>query len=280
MKEKFYKLGIIGYPLAHSISPVIQRIAFESTGLKGSYEKFEVSVENLQKQLDFFKKNGFSGFNVTIPHKIEILKYLDFVDPLAEKIGAVNTVKITDEGRLEGYNTDIYGFVEAIPDSFRCKKINSAKILGCGGAALAVVWGLYELGCRSFIICARDCQKAEKFIKELCNMRADFQIENIDAQASLENTDILVNCTPLGTVGCNQDKMPIAMEVLQTGKKELFVYDLVYNPSETLFLKNANIFGYKNINGLDMLILQGAKGFEIWTGKSPSVSLMKSAIVF
>ncbi len=277
MEKNDFKLGIIGCPLSHSISPAIQTAALDSCNFNGSYEKFEVSKENLEVQLKFFKDNNFKGFNITIPHKIEMLKYLDFISPEAKKIGAVNTAKITSDGHLEGYNTDIYGFIQAIPTELQ-HKIKSAKILGCGGAALAVVFGLIELGTENITIYARDLNKANNFVQSLQDKtNIIFSIKNINDIKSLSDTDILVNATPLGTKGKNEGFSPITEEVLKTAKKEMLVYDLVYNPQQTLLIKTAQNIGLQTINGLNMLIFQGAKSFEIWTGIKPSIEKMKTA---
>ncbi len=278
MDKNFLKLGIIGYPLAHSISPIIQATALESVGKSGSYKKFEVRKENLPEQIKFFLDEGFSGFNVTIPYKVEILKYLDEIDPVAQAIGAVNTVKINENGKLLGFNTDIYGFKTAIPDAF--KNIKNAVLLGCGGAALAVVFGLQELGVENLTIYARNIEKAHDFVLKIKDkIDMNIAVADLAKMTSLQTCDILINATPLGTKGENENRCPVAVEVLKTAKKELFVYDLVYNPAKTKLLFEAEKLGLNYINGLDMLILQGARAFEIWTGEKPSVEKMQTEAV-
>ncbi len=278
MNNEAIKLGIIGYPLSHSISPTIQAEALKSVGKQGIYVKFETPKEGLPDVLDSLIKSGFSGFNVTIPHKIEMLKYLSEIDAEAKKIGAVNTVKINEDGRLSGYNTDIYGFVESIPLTFKNPK--TATLLGCGGAALSVVFGLNKLGVKELRVCARNLAKAQSFVEQVqdkVNMK--ISIENISEINSIENDDILINATPLGTKGGNEDFMPIESGVLKTAKENLFVYDLVYNPAKTLLLQETEKLGLNFINGLDMLILQGARAFEIWTGLKPDVEKMKNVAI-
>ena len=273
MNKDYFKLGIIGNPLSHSISPQLQDLALKNTNLDGSYEKFEVTIENLPNLIEYFKNNNFTGFNVTIPYKIEILKYLDEIETSAKKIGAVNTVKIKDN-KLFGYNTDIYGFVSSIPQEKR--NIQNAKILGCGGAALAVVFGLEELGCKHITICARNKEKTMHFINtisEKTNMSFDFEF--INEVKSLDNTDILINTTPLGTIGENENKMAISENILKTANKNILIYDLVYNPPMTKLLLTAKENDLTFINGLDMLILQGVKAFEIWTNKCPNSTAIK-----
>ncbi len=274
MNNDFFKFGIIGNPLLHSISPTIQRSALLSANLNGRYEKFEVSKEDIPRQIEFFKDNDFSGFNVTIPHKLEILKYLDETDETAKKIGAVNTVKITDDKKLVGYNTDIYGFYGSLKE----ESISNASIIGCGGAALAVVFGLEILGCKKLDIYARNTQKAQLFVKNIkLKTKIQLNVKPLETLDNLENTDILINATPLGTKGINEEKSPVDGNIFASAQKSMIVYDLVYNPLETIFLKAGKNCGLKTTNGLDMLILQGAKAFEIWTGTYPNVEKMKIA---
>ena len=176
MNKDFYKLGIIGYPLSHSISPLIQEEALKSVNLNGTYQKFEITADKLAEQIEFFIDNDFSGFNVTIPHKINIRQFLNEIDKPAKKIGAINTVKINSDKTLKGFNTDIFGFINAIPKNIQ-PALKNAKILGCGGAALAVVFGLEQIGIQNITICARNLEKAKNFIENIQNKTSiNFQI--------------------------------------------------------------------------------------------------------
>ena len=277
MEKDFFKLAIIGNPLSHSVSPAMQEAALLSADLEGSYEKFETKLENLPETINYFKENNFSGFNITIPYKTEILKYLDETDCNAQKIGAVNTVKITPDKKLIGYNTDVYGFYSSL------KKENlydNAVLIGCGGAALAVVFGLEQAGCKNLTVYARNIDKANSFINGIKNKTViKLSAQKLENLKDISTADIIINATPLGTKGENQDKMPVSEEIFSTAKKTTIAYDLVYNPAKTLFLKSAEKYGLKAINGLDMLVLQGAKAFEIWTGKQPNIDKMKSSIL-
>ena len=276
MNKDFFKLGIIGNPLSHSISPAMQNIALNSVGFKGSYEKFEITLDEIEKTIEYFKANDFTGFNVTIPYKIEIMKYLDEIDENANKIGAVNTVKIQNN-KLTGYNTDIYGFVNSIPQNKR--NIKNAKVLGCGGAALAVIFGLESLGCQNITICARNKEKAETFIKNISQKtNINFNIELLNEVKTLENADILVNATPLGTAGENENKTAISESIIKTSNTNMFVFDLVYNPQKTKLLQIAENQNLQYTNGLNMLILQGARAFEIWTDKFPDIEKIKQEL--
>lgn len=272
MNEDFFKLGIIGNPLSHSVSPVLQKAALVSVGINGSYEKFEVKKDDLSTIINMFLNEGFSGFNVTIPYKTEIIKYLDEIDNDAQKIGAVNTVKITSDRKFIGYNTDMYGFCSSLEG----KNITNAVIIGCGGAALAVVFGLEMLGCKNLKIYARNPKKADIFIQNIeQKTKIKLCAKPLERLDNLEDTDILINATPLGTKGENENKSPVREEIFSTAKKSIIAYDLVYNPAKTLFLQNAEKYKLSGINGLDMLIFQGAKAFEIWTDKTPDVEKMR-----
>lgn len=281
MNKDFYKLGIIGYPLSHSISPAIQTAALHSVKLYGSYEKFEVAENELKSQIDYLRENDYSGFNVTIPHKINIIKFLDELDETAQRIGAVNTVKINPDGTLQGYNTDITGFINSILNNdCTSKNFKNAKLLGCGGAALAVIFGLEKLGCENLIISVRNIEKTHAFLEQLKNKTTiKFKIEDINNQSTLENVDILINSTPLGTKGTNENSMPTTRELLKSANKNILIYDLVYNPLQTMLLKTATDLKLSSMNGLDMLIYQGAEAFKIWTNKTPAIDLMKEAVI-
>ena len=276
MSNNFYKFAIIGNPLAHSISPDIQIAALKSLNMQGSYEKFEITSENIKAQIDYFIKNKFSGFNVTIPHKVEILKYLDEIDSTTNKIGAVNTVKIDASGKLIGYNTDIYGFIEPIKNI----EFENATVIGAGGAALAVICGLDMLGCKNINLYARDINKAQNLANKLSsNITAKINPLDLKNLVNLKNTDILVNATPLGTKGTNENAIAINEELLSDAKNNIVIYDLVYNPQETKLIKEAKKYSYKTINGLQMLIYQGAKAFCIWTGQMPDIRQMENAAI-
>lgn len=278
MNKDFFKLGIIGNPLSHSVSPIMQIEALKSVNLTGSYEKFEIQTNEIEKYLNFFIENNFTGFNVTIPHKIEIMKYLTEIDATALKIGAVNTVKINFDGSTKGYNTDIYGFIQGV--NGKIQTIKNATVLGCGGAALAVVFGLEKLGCKYVTVAVRNISKGEKFVSDLKNKTdMEFIVKDISSLNIVEDTDILINATPLGMSGNNENEIPIGLNALKMAKKTMLIYDLIYNPSKTLLLEMAADMGFQFVNGLDMLVYQGAKAFEIWTGFYPDVEKMKQVIL-
>lgn len=273
-----YKLGIIGYPLSHSISAVIQKAGFESLGLEGSYDVLETSPEDLITRIKYLKTNGYQGFNVTIPLKVPMSLFLDDIDDYANIAGCVNTVKVMEDKSFIGYNTDIYGFKTAIPESFSLNG-KRASILGTGGASRAAVVGLSERGIKHIDFYTRNIINSRQ---TLDYVRAKFpeiefnvyQIQNI---RSLKDSAIIVNATPIGMKGYMADEMPLESKDLDNLEKDTIIYDIVYNPIKTVLIREAEKRGLKTIGGLDMLIYQAQRAIEIWTGKTPDFNVMKIA---
>lgn len=273
-----YKLGIIGYPLSHSISAAIQKAGFESLGIEGSYDVLETPPEELIPRIKYLKTNGYNGFNVTIPLKVPMSLFLDDIDDYANIAGCVNTVKIEDDKSFTGYNTDIYGFKTAIPAEFNLRG-KTASILGTGGAARAAVVGLSERGVKKVDFYTRNIINSRQ---TLDYMRAKFpditfnvyQIQNI---RSLRDSAIIVNATPIGMKGFMANEMPLENKDLDNLTPETIIYDIVYNPIKTVLISEAQKRGLRTISGLDMLIYQAQRAIEIWTNKTPDVKLMKIA---
>lgn len=273
-----FKLGIIGYPLGHSISTVIQKAGLKSIGLEGSYDVMETPPEDLINRIKFIKTNGYNGFNVTIPLKVPMSLFLDDIDDYANIAGCVNTVKVGDDKSFFGYNTDIYGFKKAIPETINLAGKN-ASILGTGGASRAAVVGLAEKGVKEIDFYTRNIINSRQTLEYV---RAKFpeinfnvyQIQNI---RSLEGTSIVVNATPIGMKGFMADQMPLEKTDLDKLNPETLIYDIVYNPVKTVLIQEAQKRGLQTVGGLDMLIYQAERAIEIWTGKSPDTKLMKIA---
>lgn len=273
-----YKLGIIGYPLSHSISAVIQKAGFESLGIEGTYDTLETPPEDLISRIKFLKTNGYNGFNVTIPLKVPMSLFLDDIDDYANIAGCVNTVKILEDRSFVGYNTDIYGFKTAIPADINLTG-QRASILGTGGASRAAVVGLAEKGMKYIDFYTRNIINSRQ---ALDYARAKFpqiefnvyQIQNIH---SLEDSAIIVNATPIGMRGYMADQTPLEGRDLDKLSKDTIIYDIVYNPIKTILIKEAEKRGLKTIGGLDMLIYQAQRAIEIWTGKTPDFNVMKIA---
>lgn len=274
-----FKLGIIGYPLGHSISAVIQKAGLESIGLEGSYDVMETPPEDLISRIKYIKANGYNGFNVTIPLKVPMSLFLEDIDDYANIAGCVNTVKVLEDKSFYGYNTDIYGFKKAIPQDFDLNGKN-ASILGTGGASRAAVVGLAERGVKEIDFYTRNIINSRQ---TLDYVRAKFpeitfnvyQIQNI---RSLEHTSIIVNATPIGMKGFMADQMPLERADLdKLNPAKTIIYDIVYNPVKTILIQEAQKRGLKTIGGLDMLIYQAERAIEIWTGQSPDTKVMKIA---
>ena len=275
-----YKFGLIGYPLSHSMSKVIQEAAFESIGAEGSYEIMETEQEDLISRLKYIRANKFNGFNVTIPLKVPITLFLSGVDNVANVVGSANTIKVMDDSSLFGYNTDVYGFVEAIPEEIRKEIENSeVAILGSGGAARAVGVGIAILKAKKIDFYARNIINASEMVSALRENFPNTQMncKQIESVKDLSQYKMLVNSTPIGMRSKAMGLSPIDEDVVKTMKQDSIVYDIVYNPLKTELIKYAKKHGIKTIQGLDMLIYQGAKAFEIWTGKKPDTQLMKIA---
>ena len=270
-------LCVIGHPIEHSMSPIMHNAALKELSLDYVYLAFNIPPNDLKKAVLGFKMFSIKGINVTTPHKENIIPYLDEIDPLAEKIGAVNTIK--NEGKyLIGKNTDASGAKKALLDA-GCEIMGKkALILGAGGAAKTVSFALSE-DLDAVYIANRTEKRAIKLAKDLTNkttIRAVGKNTNINTLKNLVNdVDILINTTPLGMYP-NIEESPISEEILHN---DLFVFDIVYNPLETRLLREARKIGCKTLGGLDMLVNQGALAFEWWTDKKPNLNLMKEKVV-
>lgn len=272
-------VGIFAYPVSHSLSPVMHNAAFSYLGLNYVYLPFEVKEAELKNAVSSLRALNIVGVNVTVPHKEKIIEYLDEVSEEVLKIGAVNTVKNLD-GKLLGFNTDKYGFVNSLKRAKIKLENKKAVVLGCGGASRAVCFGLLENRIKNLIITDIVKEKVERLKRDLKKFYPDVEIEGIlyDEEKILnvlKYSDILVNATP---VGMKPDLNSSPVSKLPEDNKNLIVYDLVYNPLKTKLLKIAEKLKLKSISGLEMLVLQGAKSFEIWTGKTAPVKIMKREV--
>lgn len=273
-----YKLGIIGYPLGHSISAVIQKAGLESIGEEVQYDVMETPAEDLVDRIKYIKTNGYHGFNVTIPLKVPMSLFLTDIDDYANIAGCVNTVKVGENKELFGYNTDIYGFKKAIPSDIDLKG-KTAGILGTGGAARAAVVGLAEKGIKNIDFYTRNIINSHQTVNYVRAKFPEitFNVYQIQNMRSLADTDILINATPIGMKGYIADQMALEPKDFDTLKPSAPVYDIVYNPTKTVLLREAEKHGFRTIGGLDMLIYQAERAIEIWTGKTPDTKLMKIA---
>jgi shikimate dehydrogenase len=273
MQSQIKTYCIIGDPVQHSLSPAIQNAAFKSLGLNCTYIAFRVPKGELQESVSSLRSINISGFNVTSPHKIEIIKHVDVLDYTAQKAKAINTI-MNVEGVLTGYNTDVYGFIE--PLHKRSVSFNGMTILliGSGGASRAVIAALSEqIGITKILIANRSQKKAEELARIGSSMGLECSfIDLYNIQEVAAKSHLIVNGTPLGSN--NEDSM-IDHEHI---KKDAIVYDIVYKPVTTNLLENAKYAGAQIVYGYEMLLEQGAKAFEIWTGISAPRDAMKRAL--
>lgn len=251
MRDDFY--GLIGGKLGHSFSPQIHDLILKSLNVKGTYNLFEVKYDDLESRIKELTVLGARGVNVTIPYKTKIMQYLDYISPEAQKIGAVNTIKFKD-GMLSGYNTDYYGFGAALKNSDIDIEGKSAVILGTGGASKAVVQYLTDNYIKEVIFVSRTPGKAA------AEDTKDFRIISYEDMDRIIQKDIIINCTPCGMYP-DTAKCPVSRDVLS---KFSTAVDLIYNPLNTLFLKQAWELGLKTSNGLYMLVSQAVASQEIW----------------
>jgi len=265
---------IIGDPIDHSLSPAMQNAAFSALGLNCTYIAFKVPQGELKESVESLRAIKIAGFNVTVPHKVSVMEYLDELDPSAKKASAVNTVN-SIEGILRGHNTDIYGFIEPL----HRRKVDfggmQVLLLGAGGAARAVVAALSEeQGIGKVVIANRDIERA----KELATICSDLGLKCKtilldDAPMVSPESDLIVNTTMLGM---NNEPSIIDHRRIKKGS---IVYDLVYRPVTTDLIENARHAQAVVVYGYEMLVEQGARAFEIWTGMPAPRDVMKKSLL-
>lgn len=252
---------LIGDPIEKSLSPEIHNYIFNINNMNCNYMCFNVEDNNLKQVLDTFKILGIKGFNVTIPHKIHIMKYLDDIDEEAKLLGAVNTVKYVN-GKLMGYNTDGAGFVKSLVDSGISIKGKKILILGAGGGSHAVSVKLAQSGVKKIIILNRTIEKSKQLAYNISNKFKNIAVEYDDLKSFSKYTDvdIVVNCTSIGMYP-DMDEVPVD---ISTFSNETVVCDIVYKPIETKFLQSAEANNMEIVSGIDMLINQAILSQKIW----------------
>jgi len=271
------RVVLIGHPVAHSLSGAMHGAAFEALGVDAGYELWDRPPLALAEAIGDLRGDEFLGANVTIPHKEKTLALMDRVTEEAHATGAVNT--ITKEGkRLVGHNTDVAGFRVALDTLVGKQKMpRQALVLGSGGGARAVVYGLIAEGFQRIVVFNRHLHRAEGLVRFFARSAAHMELRAMPwhesiIEAELAKAKVLVNATSVGMSG---DESPIPGEVIPPG---LLVLDLVYNPSVTRFLREAETAGSPGMNGELMLLHQGAAAFTLWTGQAAPVEVMRTAL--
>ena len=267
--------ALIGDPIQHTMSPAMHNAAFSELGLDYVYVAFGVKPDELSGAINGMRSLGMPGWNVTIPHKVNVIPLLDKLDPLAEKIGAVNTV-VNDNGVLTGYNTDATGFLQAMLEKGVEPKGKNIAIMGAGGAARAVSFILADRGAYPVILNRIEELDWAENLAAMISKEFNIEVPALELTKenlgnTLENAEILVNATSVG-MSPNNDVSPTPAELL---KAELTVYDVIYNPIQTKLLRDAEAAGSTTIGGINMLVWQGIMAFEKWTGQKPPFDLMK-----
>ncbi|WP_416149287.1 shikimate dehydrogenase [Salipaludibacillus sp. HK11] len=267
--------GVIGHPIGHSLSPIMHNVAFKEREIDATYLAFEVKENQLKQAIDGVRGLGVSGLNVTIPHKVNVMQYLDEIDPLAERIGAVNTI-VHKENKLIGYNTDGEGYLQALlpilPKSLDNMRV---LVLGAGGAAKGVAMAMTVHGVKEMCITNRTMEKADTLAHECSAITKVSTLPIALAQARLTEFDLIVNTTSIGMTP-NVDQMPLSLEMIARG---VVVSDLIYTPAKTRWLQDAEARGAIIQNGLGMFINQGALAFEKWTNQEAPRDIMRKKVV-
>jgi len=271
-------IGLIGHPVKHSLSPVMQNAAVDYCGLDLCYLTFDVLPERLEEAVRGMISLGFVGFNVTIPHKEAVLNYIDKLDDSARLIGAVNTVVIKD-GTTYGYNTDGKGFLDSLQKEGVLYQGKRILIIGAGGAGRAVATALDAAGASKIIIANRNLKRAHELAEHIKKVGAESSALGLNddekLRFELEKADIIVNATPVG-MSPHDNVLPIShMDCINP---KTVVCDLIYRPLQTRFLRTAREIGCKVVGGLGMLLYQGVEAFRLFTGLKPPMEVMQQAL--
>lgn len=267
-------VGLIGHPVEHSFSPPMHNAAFDALNMDYAYVAFDVNPNDLKSAIEGAESLNIKGFNVTIPHKVDVMQYLDELDEVARLIGAVNTI---DFKNLKGYNTDGIGAVKAIEEVTSIKNKN-VVVAGAGGASRAISFYIAKYGAESLTILNRNEAKAESLASDVSDsgLIGEVAYDSINAIGNyMESADVLIDTTPLGMHPNISDEPIVKADMMD---EDLVVFDAVYNPNETVLIKEAIKANAKPVYGIKMLLYQGAESFKIWTGKTAPVDVMEKAL--
>ncbi|PZC47549.1 MAG: shikimate dehydrogenase [Chloroflexi bacterium] len=283
------RVGLIGHPLDHSISPAFQQAAFDAVGIDARYEAWDLPPEQLEDFIAGLRRPDALGANVTIPYKEAALHHVDRLHETARFVGAINTI-VNEGGHLAGYNTDVAGFQAALKDAGVETRGANVVIWGAGGAARAVAWALIWRGVNGITVINRTPVRAGRLRHDIAaaitggkpqgvRLRA-YAADHPDAIEALRLCDIVVNCTPIGmqrsaaTPDQSAPETPFPVDPLSAGA---LVIDLIANPLQTPLMRQATTAGHRVLGGLPMLVHQGAASFELWTRRAPPMATMNSA---
>ncbi len=274
-------LGVIGDPISHSLSPVIHNAAFHKMNLDWCYIPIPCKTTNLESVIQSLRAIDFKGLNITIPHKINAIKLCKEIDPIAKKIGSINTLIQNKNGGWNATNTDVEGFIQPLKNKNTWEG-KEAIILGCGGSAKAVVAGLEILNFKKITLTGRKEKSLHDFLNkfdhEKLNLNSPTHVEGYLSTDTklierIKQADLIVNTTPVGMLRKeeayeSQENIPLGSEIWKNLESKTTLYDLIYNPRPTEWLKLGAKYGCRQIDGLEMLIQQGAASLRIWSGKN------------
>jgi shikimate dehydrogenase len=285
------QVGLIGYPVAHSRSPSMQQAAFDALGIDARYALWETRPGDLPGRIASLRAPDMLGANVTIPYKENVVPLLDECHPLAARIGAVNTI-VNRAGHLVGYNTDAPGFLRALDECISQPQAKRVVILGTGGAARAAAVALLENGVEELLLLGRTEAHVQSLVHHLRPLAAelpgpprvhggllynDFLPGGDETKKFLSSADMLVNATPVGLQAHDPENTRLLIDVNALPATSL-VMDMIFNPPQTLLLRAARARGCTTLNGLSMLLYQGALAFEVWTGRPAPLDIMREAL--
>lgn len=267
------QLGVIGYPLSHSLSPVFQQAALDYHSIPATYSAWPTAGSALEATVARLRSDDYLGFNVTIPHKERMVELVDDVEEVANQIGAINTV-VNKGGSLTGHNTDAYGFIKSLREKAGFEpRGKSVLLLGAGGAARAAAYGLAHEKVSRLTIANRTVERAASLAGEFVGLID--QVEIVPLDAIKVEADLIVNSTSIGMLHSDgEGRSALATKLLPPGT---LVYDMVYTPAQTPLIRQATHSGASVLGGLWMLIYQGAASFELWTGKPAPIETMYRA---
>jgi shikimate dehydrogenase len=276
--NKSISLGIIGHPIGHSLSPIMHKTVALSLGIDLSYTAYDVAPDKLEQFIDQLRNGDIDGLNVTVPHKVAVMELLDELSADASAIGAVNTI-VNNKGKLTGHNSDAYGLIQAIKANAGLEiKGRKVVVYGAGGAARAICWGVCDQGCAELVIANRSVSKATEISDRLTKLYPNVEATELGSNKlvdSIKTADIIINTSSIGMEGV-AETLPPGVESISYGQ---LVVDIVYRPLDTPLLKMARARGAKTLDGLWMLIHQGAMSFEIWTGEKFEVELAREKLL-
>jgi shikimate dehydrogenase len=266
------QVGVIGDPVAHSLSPIFQQAAYDARGIPARYERWHTRAEEIRARIDSLRGLGFFGANVTVPHKVAVTGLVDTLSETAVRLGAVNTV-INQGGRLHGDNTDLYGFMRSLLTARPSVERDRVLIIGAGGASRAVVAAVAEIGVAGVTIANRSRERAEQLVADLhIDSAAIIPLTDWDLMGAIRDHSVIVNAT---SIGWNDDQTVLAPELLDAADPQGLIADLTYR--DTPLLVQAKARGIATLDGLPMLVHQGARSFELWTGRDAPIDVMMAA---